>query len=78
MQTLVDPVIEQGRGIATRYEKAATIYPAGRHIAGIFLCRPVIQTKVRREICETYALDEQSKRPLTWAFDLITRIAIPF
>ncbi|GGU96484.1 hypothetical protein GCM10010211_74770 [Streptomyces albospinus] len=36
MQTLVNPVIDQGRGIVTRYEKAATIYPAGLHIAGIF------------------------------------------
>lgn len=26
------------RGIATRYEKAATIYLAGFHIAGIFPC----------------------------------------
>ncbi|WP_414167061.1 hypothetical protein ACMATS_05300 [Streptoverticillium reticulum] len=68
MQTLVDPVIEQGRCIATRYEKAATIYPAGRHIAGAFLCRPVIQTQVRREICETSTLGEQQKRPLTWDF----------
>ncbi|MFG2212188.1 hypothetical protein [Streptomyces sp. NPDC048638] len=29
--------LQQRRGIATRYEKIATIYPAGRHIAGIFL-----------------------------------------
>ncbi|WP_266394830.1 hypothetical protein [Streptomyces canus] len=28
---------EQWRGIATRYEKTATIYLAGLHIAGIFL-----------------------------------------
>ncbi|CAM5239933.1 hypothetical protein SHIRM173S_01219 [Streptomyces hirsutus] len=25
------------RGIATRYEKAAAIYPAGLHLAGVFL-----------------------------------------
>nr|WP_167391686.1 transposase [Streptomyces humi] len=29
--------LEQWRGIATRYEKTATIYLAGLHIAGIFL-----------------------------------------
>ncbi|GGO99306.1 hypothetical protein GCM10012280_65460 [Wenjunlia tyrosinilytica] len=28
---------KQWRGIATRYEKTATIYLAGRHLAGIFL-----------------------------------------
>jgi transposase len=28
--------LEQWRAIATRYEKTATIYPAGLHIAGIF------------------------------------------
>jgi transposase len=28
---------DQWRGIATRYEKTATIYLAGLHIAGIFL-----------------------------------------
>lgn len=31
------PVSQQWRGIATRYEKTATIYLAGLHIAGIFL-----------------------------------------
>ncbi|KOG67162.1 transposase [Streptomyces antibioticus] len=29
--------LKQWRGIATRYEKTATIYLAGLHIAGIFL-----------------------------------------
>lgn len=29
--------LKQWRGIATRYEKTATIYQAGLHIAGIFL-----------------------------------------
>ncbi|MEU3084845.1 transposase [Streptomyces albidoflavus] len=29
--------LKQRRGIATRYEKTATIDPAGPHIAGIFL-----------------------------------------
>lgn len=29
--------LKQWRGIATRYEKTATIYLAGVHIAGIFL-----------------------------------------
>lgn len=29
--------LKQRRGIATRYEKTATIYLAGLHIAGIFL-----------------------------------------
>ncbi|MGX1135678.1 transposase [Streptomyces glaucescens] len=29
--------LKQWRGIATRYEKTATIYLAGIHIAGIFL-----------------------------------------
>jgi transposase len=29
--------LKQWRGIATRSEKTATIYPAGLHIAGIFL-----------------------------------------
>ncbi|MGO4749632.1 IS5 family transposase, partial [Streptomyces sp. 2MCAF27] len=29
--------LKQWRGIATRYEKTATVYPAGLHIAGIFL-----------------------------------------
>ncbi|WP_439145754.1 IS5 family transposase [Streptomyces canus] len=29
--------LKQWRGIATRYEKTATIYPAGLHIAGILL-----------------------------------------
>ncbi|WP_371525644.1 hypothetical protein OG302_05285 [Streptomyces sp. NBC_01283] len=29
--------LKQWRGIATRYEKTATIYPAGLHSAGIFL-----------------------------------------
>jgi transposase len=29
--------LKQGRGLATRYEKTATIYLAGLHIAGIFL-----------------------------------------
>ncbi|QDQ09408.1 IS5 family transposase [Streptomyces spectabilis] len=29
--------LKQWRGIATRYEKTATTYPAGLHIAGIFL-----------------------------------------
>ncbi|GHI53712.1 hypothetical protein Srubr_35580 [Streptomyces rubradiris] len=28
---------DQWRGIATRYEKTATVYLAGLHIAGIFL-----------------------------------------
>ncbi|GGO99111.1 hypothetical protein GCM10012280_64830 [Wenjunlia tyrosinilytica] len=28
---------KQWRGIATRYEKAATVYLAGLHLAGIFL-----------------------------------------
>lgn len=30
--------LKQWRGIATRYEKNATNYLAGLHIAGIFLC----------------------------------------
>ncbi|GAA1539073.1 hypothetical protein GCM10009730_55290 [Streptomyces albidochromogenes] len=30
-------LLKQWRGIATRYEKTATIYLAGPHIAGIFL-----------------------------------------
>ncbi|GGU68095.1 hypothetical protein GCM10010259_67740 [Streptomyces daghestanicus] len=29
--------LKQWRGIATRYEKTATVYLAGLHIAGIFL-----------------------------------------
>lgn len=29
--------LKQWRGIATRYGKAATVYLAGLHIAGIFL-----------------------------------------
>lgn len=29
-----DPVIEQGRGIAARYTKTATIYSAELHITG--------------------------------------------
>jgi transposase len=29
--------LKQWRGIATRYEKTATIYLAGLHVAGIFL-----------------------------------------
>lgn len=29
--------LKQWRGIATRYEKTATMYRAGLHIAGIFL-----------------------------------------
>lgn len=29
--------LKQWRGIATRYEKTATVYQAGLHIAGIFL-----------------------------------------
>ena len=29
--------LKQWRGIATRYEKTATIYLAGLHLAGIFL-----------------------------------------
>jgi transposase len=29
--------LKQRRGIATRYEKTATIYLAGLHVAGIFL-----------------------------------------
>ncbi|MEU9014977.1 hypothetical protein AB0D12_35580, partial [Streptomyces sp. NPDC048479] len=37
--------LKQWRGIATRYEKTATIYLAGLHIAGIFLVSPMIQTK---------------------------------
>ncbi len=37
--------LKQWRGIATRYEKTATLYLAGLHIAGIFLWAAVIQTK---------------------------------
>lgn len=33
----VGPRLKQWRGIATRYEKTATIYLAGLHMAGIFL-----------------------------------------
>jgi transposase len=41
--------LKQWRGIATRYEKTATIYLAGLHVAGIFIwSRPVIQTKLPR------------------------------
>lgn len=29
--------LKQWRGIATRYEKTATVYLAGLHVAGIFL-----------------------------------------
>ncbi|GAA2777140.1 hypothetical protein GCM10019017_22690 [Streptomyces showdoensis] len=29
--------LKQWRGIATRYDKTATIYLAGLHVAGIFL-----------------------------------------
>ncbi|MGW1734739.1 hypothetical protein [Streptomyces sp. NPDC001999] len=29
--------LKQWRGIATRYEKTATIYLAGLHVAGIFI-----------------------------------------
>ncbi|WP_445064982.1 hypothetical protein [Streptomyces sp. SAS_281] len=29
--------LKQWRGLATRYEKTATVYLAGLHIAGIFL-----------------------------------------
>ncbi len=32
--------LKQWRGIATRYEKTATIYLAGLHIAGIFSLGP--------------------------------------
>ena len=29
--------IEQWRGLATRYDKTATVYPAGLHTVGIFV-----------------------------------------